>query len=369
LYTLWKDKENTEEWCGLFQHRFNQLVEEMNTYIQDDFDIKDDQPWERFKAYFDHHYDEPIHIHDLVKSSGLNITTFYHEFKRYTGYAPLQYITHKRIEKAKYLLLTSAASIADIASEFGYQDMYYFSRIFKQTVGISPKKFSQLCRKKFYVLAPVFAVDLLTLGVTKNQLYPLSETNVKTFLVEAKQKSLRPIEVRHSQPDCIICQRERTQSIDQLEEVAPTSLISYKNMNWRAQLVELATVIGSKHLAIKWLQQFDKRLAIVRKQVKHKFGRETVIAIRILDGKIRIFGEKRRKLSDFLYRELHLTPPDFIKECPFCDIELDEEKLACITSDHILLLTDQETTKELVRDVKKNLVGSIYAVNGYPWLS
>ena len=53
----------------------------------------------------------------------------------------VEYITSKRMEHAKELLLNTKEKTSVIAEKVGYKDPHYFSYIFKKTYGISPKEF------------------------------------------------------------------------------------------------------------------------------------------------------------------------------------------------------------------------------------
>ncbi len=66
---------------------------------------------------------------------------FARQFKKETGYSFTQFITDKRIRKAKFLLEHSQESITDIAMMLGFSDVNYFSRIFKKNVGVTPNHF------------------------------------------------------------------------------------------------------------------------------------------------------------------------------------------------------------------------------------
>ena len=71
-------------------------------------------------------------------------------FKEKTGYTPLQYLTEKRMENAKHLLSSSDLhySISEIAELCGFEDIYYFSRVFKKNVGLSPTQWLKQKTKK-----------------------------------------------------------------------------------------------------------------------------------------------------------------------------------------------------------------------------
>ena len=52
-----------------------------------------------------------------------------------------EYITEKRIEKAKKMLKSTELSSGKIAQEVGYKDPHYFSFVFKKTQGMSPREY------------------------------------------------------------------------------------------------------------------------------------------------------------------------------------------------------------------------------------
>ena len=61
--------------------------------------------------------------------------------KKYIGMNYSEYLTYVRIEAAKQMLTNSDEKISVIASQVGYDDQFYFNRLFKRTVGISPGEY------------------------------------------------------------------------------------------------------------------------------------------------------------------------------------------------------------------------------------
>ncbi|MNP38801.1 HTH-type transcriptional regulator YesS [compost metagenome] len=60
--------------------------------------------------------------------------------KQEIGLSFLDYVTELRIAKAKEILddVTSNIKIGNLAIKVGYKSQYYFSRVFKNRVGLSP---------------------------------------------------------------------------------------------------------------------------------------------------------------------------------------------------------------------------------------
>jgi YesN/AraC family two-component response regulator len=64
-------------------------------------------------------------------------------FKKYTSHSPMDYFIHLRIQQAcKYLKMTNMR-IYEVSSKLGYRDPCYFSRLFKQVVGLSPRDYKR----------------------------------------------------------------------------------------------------------------------------------------------------------------------------------------------------------------------------------
>lgn len=72
---------------------------------------------------------------------GMSDSGFYHAFRRSVGVSPLDYRTAMRMSAAKSALRNSNLTVAEIAAEVGFEDAYYFSRIFKKNVGVSPRAY------------------------------------------------------------------------------------------------------------------------------------------------------------------------------------------------------------------------------------
>ena len=101
--------------------------------------------------YIQHHLDEPITVAKLAKMANLNPTYFCNLFSNFIGVPPLQYINRRRIEKAQELLLGTDETLYEISYQIGFNDEYYFSRLFKKYVGLSPnhyRKQQQILHKR-----------------------------------------------------------------------------------------------------------------------------------------------------------------------------------------------------------------------------
>lgn len=62
-------------------------------------------------------------------------------FQRYTQHAPMDFFINLKMKEACKLFQSTDLYIYEVAQKLGYNDQYYFSRIFKKVVGISPREY------------------------------------------------------------------------------------------------------------------------------------------------------------------------------------------------------------------------------------
>ncbi len=65
-------------------------------------------------------------------------------FKKETGQTIFSYLTDVRISQAKTLLATGNLPITSVAQRVGYEDIYYFSNVFKKNTGLSPTQYRKM---------------------------------------------------------------------------------------------------------------------------------------------------------------------------------------------------------------------------------
>ena len=80
-------------------------------------------------------------LDEMAAHAGLSTSHFSRLFREQTGYSPIDYFIHLKMQHACMLLILSRKTIREIGFEIGYDDPYYFSRIFKKVVGMSPKQY------------------------------------------------------------------------------------------------------------------------------------------------------------------------------------------------------------------------------------
>lgn len=95
---------------------------------------------ESISKYLNENYTDDISLYTLSKNMYLSPVYISKIFKEITGNSPINYLILIRLSKAKELLEDSKLSIKTIAKMVGYNDPYYFSKLYKKYYGISPNK-------------------------------------------------------------------------------------------------------------------------------------------------------------------------------------------------------------------------------------
>jgi AraC-like DNA-binding protein len=97
----------------------------------------------RLAARVDANLSGKIVIKDLAASLDMSVGHFCRAFKRTFGMPACIWIRHRRIELAQGLMLTTGASLSEIALNCGMSDQSHFTRSFRRIVGETPSSWRQ----------------------------------------------------------------------------------------------------------------------------------------------------------------------------------------------------------------------------------
>jgi AraC family transcriptional regulator, arabinose operon regulatory protein len=87
---------------------------------------------------------QPVNLKELSEFSGLSVVHYSMLFRKKTGFAPIDWFNRMRIQRACELLSTSEKTVAEVAEEVGYTDAFYFTRYFKQVMGMPPRRYRDI---------------------------------------------------------------------------------------------------------------------------------------------------------------------------------------------------------------------------------
>jgi transcriptional regulator GlxA family with amidase domain len=98
-------------------------------------------------GYMIRHLDTPLRVSTLATEVNISPSHFFYLFKRHVGRTPIDYFIRLRLQHACHLLEETEMSVKAIAYTLGYDDPFYFSRIFKSFHRMSPSKYRSKQRR------------------------------------------------------------------------------------------------------------------------------------------------------------------------------------------------------------------------------
>ena len=88
--------------------------------------------------------DAKLTVSEMAEINHLSVSYFTVLFKKSTGITPVEYFNQLKMQKAGELLLNNDGNVKSIAKRLGYDDPYYFSRLFKKVLGSAPSGYRNL---------------------------------------------------------------------------------------------------------------------------------------------------------------------------------------------------------------------------------
>ena len=140
------------QYCDLIEQKytFRSLIESTVSFImeilpfQEESSSKENHTIKTAKEYIQEHFHENLKLEDVAEQVYLAPSYFGVLFKKEVGESFSSYLTTIRLEAAKKILQDASYSIADTAAAVGYSDKRYFSKLFKEQIGVTPKEFRKI---------------------------------------------------------------------------------------------------------------------------------------------------------------------------------------------------------------------------------
>jgi len=97
--------------------------------------------------YLNEYYPSKIYVSDIAKALNMSYRNLARVFKKETGISIIEKLTEIRVNKAKQLLLTTDGTMLDIATAVGFENEYYFSNAFNDTLMQRPSQYRKAHRE------------------------------------------------------------------------------------------------------------------------------------------------------------------------------------------------------------------------------
>lgn len=158
LYSLFENEDNSYQ--DIFPYTIN-IAEHLNHFnslsdilewlqsfcaklcklLDDRKNTRSDKLVEQAKRYVQSHYTEKLSLTDIADALNISYGHLSNTFKKYTGTTLSDYIASVKIDHAKELIDTHQYLMYEISDMLGFDNPYYFSKVFKKITGISPREY------------------------------------------------------------------------------------------------------------------------------------------------------------------------------------------------------------------------------------
>lgn len=118
---------------------FWKLIATMKSYRRESVD-RQSEYLRLASAFIDSNYSSQISVEDIAAAAHVTSRYMYKLFKKNFGKAPLEILTERRMECARYLLTTTALPIEEIAVDVGYLNPTRFTLVFREKHGMPPSR-------------------------------------------------------------------------------------------------------------------------------------------------------------------------------------------------------------------------------------
>lgn len=117
-------------------------------FAEDQHELSSKHPLAAVMAYIDAHLHDPIDCSQLASIACMSRPHFQRKFKEAFGWTPHEYVQHARIELARKLLTVELMTVNQVAYAVGFKGAGPFIRAFRQSEGVTPKRFQMAHRSQ-----------------------------------------------------------------------------------------------------------------------------------------------------------------------------------------------------------------------------
>lgn len=128
--------------CGLVLQIFGQI--QNSTHTKNIIGKPIEEKINKARIVMNQNIRSAIDLTSIANELNISYSLFRKRFKEYTGVSPKQYYLHLKIKRAQDLLLNTALPVQAIAYKTGFENMFYFSKAFKEKTGYSPTSFRKI---------------------------------------------------------------------------------------------------------------------------------------------------------------------------------------------------------------------------------
>lgn len=369
------------------QPLFLELIYWVMTHIRQDPKSDSRAAMDRTKSYIEAHFRESMTIEQLARMAEISPKYYVSLFKKTYGKTAIDYLTEVRVNMAKQLMLQTDVRLKDVAYQVGYNDEFYFSRMFKKEVGVSPTVYLKNRRQRIVAYSVAVLGQLLALKIMpyaaplhpkwSSYYYNKYRTDIPLHLSgyrfnEDWETNVEALE--HSQVDFIITTDQlATKEKERLSQIAPVHIVPLYDKSWQEQLHATAQIVGAFDEAVAWMEGYNRQVKLVRERLQEVLQNDNVLIASLLGDSFFLFPT--RGMRD-VFHDMGLQPPSGADH--YADNQsLTLEELALLDADHLLLNIRQESetlqhwerirTSASWQDLKVVRRNRVHLISSDPW--
>lgn len=291
-------------------------------------------------------YDSALDMEELARSSGAGASRFYSTFRKHTGLSPLKFLITTRLNASLRLLADPSVSVADAAHSVGYSDEFYFSRLFKKQMGVTPTEYAARARISIACLCPIFPGDLAVLGIMPRV------SLVRDWDEEEENRERCIREIKLAQPRLMFTGPLAEPLRAELSGIAPVSIKYWKHYSWKKRLIEFGRLLELVSVAERWLSDYDRKIDNARQLVRERYPETPFLIIGVRPDNFRVFGTRIRKFTDLIYDELRFKSPPAADEVEFIDSGALRE-MASMGCDNVIFLIEFPAGEDFLTELER----------------
>jgi transcriptional regulator GlxA family with amidase domain len=132
-----------------FSHEIRRAYE-ASGFFEKEHNLHPDEDITQIQIWLQDNYHRNIVMAQLEEKFGMSTRTLNRRFKAAVGISPLDFLQEVRVNIAKDLLKTSNLSIGEIVDKVGYQDVGFFTDLFKKHLAATPMAYRETVRAKLF---------------------------------------------------------------------------------------------------------------------------------------------------------------------------------------------------------------------------
>ena len=316
--------------------------------------------------YIHEMYAHPLTREQLAKASNVSPEHFSREFKRYTGFTFIEYVSRLRIRIAQECLLLGSSTLQEVARLTGYKDSFYLSRKFKQIVGAAPSHYRHF-PKKIVSLTYNYTASLLALGciphlsAVASWMEPDLDEHIQHQMRQYAEHELlaHPQLIAKVNPDIIIGYAPHP-ALNELRMIAPTILMPFEELDWKQQFIEIGRITGLEPKAQAIIHRYHQLEHEANQTLDNLMGDTRGSAVCLfLNGEqgAYIFGHGWGRASYILYESLGFQPPARMLKhgrLPSGYIHVPLSDIHLYAADHIFVAYPEEAAEQQAVHLQMN---------------